>query len=694
MKNTYLNLLVIVQNLLKKCKLESLFEFLKTEIKKDKYSFVPFLPIFTMFGIILFFRYNFKYSYNYTIPIFLLFLFLSLSFKDIIRNLSLIALFITIGIIASKHRVNSINHHPVKKRMDNIKIIGTIDQISFGLEKGKLILQNLEIEAYKKKLTPEKIQFKINPEKYNDFNNLKPSDKIEFTANIFPLPKPVYPDAYNFSDVSRYKNIGGIGVILSDINILKKSEIKTFHSLVEYCRNYIDNLIAKRMNYSSEAGISMALMTGNTGYIKKEVSNDVRKAGLSHILAISGIHISIVAFTAFIIIRKMLSLNEYLVLHYNIKKIAAILSIIVSFSHLQISGLPLSAIRSFTMFTLGLICVLLDRSATPLRIISLTFFIIILNKPESILNPSLQMSFMAVLGLISTMKTIQKFIKNRYGDGGRITKSFLYFLSIFFASLVSTIATMPYTIYHFNQYSNIGLLSNIIAVPLGEIGMIPLGVIGIFASLVGFDYPFLKLMQFFAKIFIKIAHFSANVNHSYFTISEMPMNALFFYTIGILTFCILISKIRYISIIFILIGLCLHITFPKAKVVIGKMKNDLVFLIEDKYYSLNEISSDFTKGIWSGRLGQEKIEIIPSELRNLYIGKTDNIAYFKYKNLLIYFIENKFSDKICKELNLFKGKKFIIDRLGQYRHKYECENTKINVVKDWLISIKGAYVVR
>lgn len=677
-------------------------QYFSSELSKERDTLVPLLPIFTTLGIILYFRYNLKPDIRILYGITTYLVVFTLLFQKIyIKNVLLIILFITIGILASKYRINHLDSNTIHKKLDNVYVSGKIDQIIIGLEKDKIILTDLHISDTSIRKIPQKLQFKVNKLINLSDMKLKPADIIGFKANIYPLPRSIYPDAYNFADISRFKGIGGVGSVvfeenskISAITLIKSATKTTFNSAIEHARVYIDNLIGKSMNYTDASGISMALFTGNTGYIKRETVEAIQKSGLSHLLAISGINISIVAIATFMILRKILSFSMYLSMKYDIKKIAATIALVASFFHLQISGLPISAVRSFIMFGLGLLCIFLDRPATPIRIVSFTLFIIIIQKPEGIFDPSLQMSFMAVLGLISSMGYFARCIDRRYGDGGKIMKFLLYFLGIFFSSLVSTFSTFCYSIYHFNQYSNIGLLSNLLAVPISEFGMIPVGLLGIFASLlgIGLEYPFLKIMEILGDIFVKIAEITAHFPHSFTLIHEMPMYSLFYYTIGLIILFVFVSKIRYLGFIFLIGGIVTHAIYPKPIAVVGRNINDMVIRIDEKYYAVNEFSSEFLKTIWSGRLAQKEIPIISIDAKNKYFKNIKGGLIYIGENIDIFFVIDSFNQEICDFDD--KKRKFIVDKLGGYGFDYECSDGYFVIIKNWLLAKKGAFVIR
>ncbi len=681
-----------------------IWKFLQNEIAKERHTLVPVLPLFGVLGIILFFRYNIRPEIA-QLYIFLAMFGLSFALKvPYISSACLACFFVVLGVYASKYRLDNLEVNGINITLENVTVRGVLEQVSLGLDKDKIIIKTLFISDYKRKKYPQRLQFKVPKELGIQNLGLKIDDVIEFRANIFPLPRPIYPDAYNFADIAKFKGIGGIGLVKSSenygdfhIKIYKESQKTSFGVLIERARLYIDKVIGERMKYSDSSGVSMALFTGNTGYIQRQTVLDIQKSGLSHLLAISGINISIVAITTFAIIRRLLRYSTFLSVKYDIKKLAAMLAVIISFFHLQISGLPISAVRSFIMFTLGLLCIFLDRPATPMRIVSFTLFVIIMQKPEGVFDPSLQMSFMAVLGLIASMGYFSRIIDERYGDGGRFIKLLIYFAGIFASSLVSTFATFCYSVYHFNQYSNVGLISNILAVPISELGMIPLGVIGIFTSLlgIGLDYPFFKLMEWCGDAFVKIAKIAAKMDYSAILVPEMPMQSLFFYTLGLLMLFTLVSKFRFAGLVFMALGIFLHAKFPKPIAVIGKNYHDMIVTIDGKYYAVGEFSSEFLKTIWLGRLGKKSIPIMEKPMYDKYFTSfPGGFSYFS-KDMEIHFILDGFDEKMC---NFAERKRlFIVDKLGGYGTEYLCTTHgkfRPKIIRNWTVNRKGALVIR
>jgi competence protein ComEC len=127
----------------------------------------------------------------------------------------------------------------------------------------------------------------------------------------------------------------------------------------------------------------------------------MRDSGLAHILAISGLHMAIMAGTVFWLARALLALVPALVLRYPIKKCAAAIALGAATFYLGLSGAAVPTVRSWIMMSIVLIAVMLDRPALTMRNVALAAMIILLVAPESLFDPSFEMSFAAVIALVA-----------------------------------------------------------------------------------------------------------------------------------------------------------------------------------------------------------------------------------------------------------------------------------------------------
>jgi competence protein ComEC len=132
----------------------------------------------------------------------------------------------------------------------------------------------------------------------------------------------------------------------------------------------------------------------------------MRDSGLAHLLAISGLHMGLVAGLLFFGIRALLALVPSLALNHPIKKWAAVAAAAGGLAYLLLVGATVPSQRAFLMVSVVLLAVLLDRSAISLRLVAWAALVILLLAPESLLSASFQMSFAAVTALVAGYEVV------------------------------------------------------------------------------------------------------------------------------------------------------------------------------------------------------------------------------------------------------------------------------------------------
>ena len=143
------------------------------------------------------------------------------------------------------------------------------------------------------------------------------------------------------------------------------------------------------------------MVTGHDYSISQDDTNQMRNAGISHILSISGVHMAIVGGFIFFSVRLMVSLWPWLAVRINGKKAAAVAGLIAVGLYLVVSGAPPPAQRSAITATIAFGAILLDRRAITLRGLGLSALIVLAIQPEAVVEPGFQMSYAATVALVA-----------------------------------------------------------------------------------------------------------------------------------------------------------------------------------------------------------------------------------------------------------------------------------------------------
>lgn len=314
-----------------------------------------------------------------------------------------------------------------------------------------------------------------NPFRYGDF--------IRFHARL-KLPRNFHnPGGFDYARHLRLRGILARG-FLNDATsyvVLRHNQGNFLKAKLEAFRDLIRRAIEKE-SPGMEGSIIQAMILGNQKAIPRETMDKFNRTGLTHIIAISGFNIGIVAaFTLFM--ARLFLRAEYLLLRGNVAKCSAILAIFVVIFYTGVAGAGISVLRAAIMFTVFLTALLMDREKDLFNILAFAAFIILIIAPYSLFDVSFQLSFSAVAALIffmppiirllpspperqpaATYKTEMKFCTNTALRG---------VVLFFFASLAATLGTLPLIIFYFNRIPLVGLAANMICVPILGVLAIP-----------------------------------------------------------------------------------------------------------------------------------------------------------------------------------------------------------------------------
>ncbi|CAK01329.1 ComEC/Rec2 family competence protein [Bartonella tribocorum] len=417
----------------------------------------------------------------------------------------------------------------------------------------------------------------------------------------------VRPGGYDFSFHNYFKGIGAQGVYLGKPKKISVSQPDGILAIILQKTENLRMKMTQRIRFALEGekgSVAAALITGQRAGISSETNEALRKAGLAHILSISGLHMALLSGLVLLSIRSFLAFFPIFSSYYSSKKLAAIVAFMITAFYLLLSGLAISAQRSFVMIAVMLVAILCNRSAVTMRNFSIAGLITLAIRPHEILGPSFQMSFSATAALIAFFdwwsgRSIfrKRKIVSSYVREGVINFAFLSILSTCASSFVAGSASGIYAAYHFSNTASLSIISNAFALPIISILVIPFGLIAVLAMLGGFEWLPLQIMGFGVDLVIKIAHaikaISPDLNPGF-----MPLSALVLLSIGLvgLTFCK--TPIRLFFSLFILAGFSICIMHSPVQLIIADNMR-LVGVIHDKKLYIDRYHhSKFTTSIW------------------------------------------------------------------------------------------------
>lgn len=308
---------------------------------------------------------------------------------------------------------------------------------------------------------------------------LEPGQVVQLTGHLAPPEGAVEPGGFDFQRMAWFQRLGAIGY--SRDPLLLWEEPAPGAERVNRLRTRLSAAVQAAIP-GDPGAFAAGVMTGDRSGLSGEAVAALRASSLAHLLAISGMNMAFLIGFVFALIRTGIALVPPLALRVNAKKIAAVLSFGVAWFYLLLSGANVATERAFLMVTVMLAGVLLDRRALSLRSLALSAVVLLLARPESLLDAGFQMSFAATTSLIAGFGALEGGVLR-----GRIPRWGLPVFTLVLSSLLAGVATAPYGAAHFNRIADFGFVANLLTVPVMGAVVMPAGAVAALLAPLGLE---------------------------------------------------------------------------------------------------------------------------------------------------------------------------------------------------------------
>ncbi|MEW5738330.1 MAG: ComEC/Rec2 family competence protein, partial [Myxococcota bacterium] len=268
------------------------------------------------------------------------------------------------------------------------------------------------------------------------------------------------------------------------------------------------------------AGLFLTLAAGQRAELGDELEEAFSKSGLAHVLSVSGLHVAVLALTAFGILRWLLSRRmTSRTRRRDPRAWAGPLSVPLIWAYVIFTGLQAPAIRSAVMCSLLLGSHALRRRSDPLNALAAAGLLMTLVDPAAPFELSVQLSFVAVLALILLAPLVRAVVPlatpspaRQRGWALRLTRWREAVVQTFTASVAVTLATSPLVLIAFQRVSLAGLVSNVVTLPLsGLVTVVAAAAAALHVVAPPLATPALWLGLKLSRLFVGIAHAFAAV---------------------------------------------------------------------------------------------------------------------------------------------------------------------------------------
>lgn len=284
------------------------------------------------------------------------------------------------------------------------------------------------------------------------------------------INKPLNAYQFNYRKFLSYKNI-------YHQQYIKKQEFGySGHRLAWYehiealairIRQYCDKALKRYIASEQEHSIAAALVLGVKHHLDEDLKQAYTNAGVTHILAVSGMHVGIIFGLLNLFLGRLKKIK-----HGKLMYVLSVLFILWLYAF--VTGLSGSVSRAVTMFSLITIASNIGRNTNIYNTLASSAFLLLLWNPFLLMDVGFQLSYLAVISIVYLYPKLYPLYEapNRVID-------FLWQMTC--VSVAAQVFTLPITLYHFHQYPTYGILASVLVVPLGQF-ILQLGILVISVS--------------------------------------------------------------------------------------------------------------------------------------------------------------------------------------------------------------------
>ncbi len=361
-------------------------------------------------------------------------------------------------------------------------------------EKSIKIVGKLSQKSELKQSRPNKEKSILYLQKDSAGTNLKYGDLLLLECNLQLISSPQNPHEFNYKRYLKYKNIYTQAFVQSGgwvvVGQNKSNPIKLFALNI---RDYLLSVLGGTNLTNKQQSVAKAILLGHDETLDPETRNEYASAGAMHVLCVSGLHVGII-YLAFNLLLGFLDKSRHA------RSVKAILLILLIWIYALITGLSPSVLRASIMLNFIILGGAINRKGNIYNTLAASAFLLLLFNPLMIMEVGFQLSYAAVIGIVSIYPLIKPHL---YSKNKIIDKVF----SVLIISFAAQVGTFPLAIFYFHQFPVYFLLTNLLVVSLAgliiNIGFIYFIVSGLPIVSEGVEFIF-KLVLWIMNTYVSI----------------------------------------------------------------------------------------------------------------------------------------------------------------------------------------------
>ncbi len=345
-----------------------------------------------------------------------------------------------------------------------VECVGRVEEIRIGASGIVLVLS--DVKAKNKEKSREVYADRCIVYDFSDkhlFSSSKIGNTIHIQGTYFTFETVSNPGG--FDEDLYYKSQGINAKIIADsLEIVNDRMDPLRHGLYLLRQRAMEQLLA--VMEERDAGVLGAMILGEKSYLPADRKEQFQKTGIGHLLAISGLHVSLLGAGLFFFLRSYcLPMRQ-----------AVVVTVVFLFLYGQFTGFPVATERAVLMMACGLFARYTGRCYDALSAMALSGIITLLQQPLQLFQCGFILSYTAIAGIVlfsPVMKKLSPYFK-KYGVRGKILQAVLSSVSVF-------LVTMPVMLWFFYEISPYAILANLVVLPLLSL-LVGAGVFGCILS--------------------------------------------------------------------------------------------------------------------------------------------------------------------------------------------------------------------
>jgi competence protein ComEC len=305
--------------------------------------------------------------------------------------------------------------------------------------------------------------------------SLTRGDRIRFISPVSVPRRLGLPGEYDYSRYLSFQGISATGRVASeaDIVLIRAAAAPSWQRSLDQRARQLGDAIRAAVPDVQVSSVLTALLIGDQRRIPRDLADAYTRAGVNHILSISGFHVGIIAAFITLMLVWILTRFEYPALRWNVRRIALLIAVPAMVMYLFLTGNAPATARSVIMLTVFAIALFAERERDSINTLLFTAFFLVAINPPTLFDVSFQLSFISLWGILLAVPPI---MQRSAAVNSPLLRGMIQFIAV--SAAASTVTIVP-VLFIFKVASLNGILTNFLIVPLLGYGAVLTGFIAL-----------------------------------------------------------------------------------------------------------------------------------------------------------------------------------------------------------------------